>query len=289
MTARVGELWSAVVRWCIDSEQSTRSAGILRILLVILVWARWAKDMRYFQDITPFGFAFMTAFYTATCLMLVGLFTRLSSAAVGILCMTIVYYLGFAVGHEPWTHHHTRLLAHAAMLAAFMPCGKSYSLDRWLEVRRAERAGRSPSPERGNIWALRLVALQLSVMYVFAVIDKLGEGFMSGARMQHYLLHYYTGSDMPDSAWLEPACLAFAWTTIVLEAALAIGMLSSRGRRWLLLPGLFLHGAFYVLLSVSTFSMTVWALYVAYFEPDEVHDAIDRLHGQGGPAINRSA
>ena len=37
-----------------------------------------------------------------------------------------------------------------------------------------------------------------------------------------------------------------------------------------LIPGIVLHGAFYFSLSVFAFSTTMWTLYVAFIEPDEM-------------------
>jgi hypothetical protein len=75
--------------------------------------------------------------------------------------------------------------------------------------------------------------------------------------------------------------IAASAATVALEYALAFGMLHARTRRWLVLPGLLLHAAFYIVLPVRTFSATMFVLYLAYFDPDAVHAVIDRLSGVG--------
>ena len=52
-------------------------------------------------------------------------------------------------------------------------------------------------------------------------------------------------------------------------------------RRWLILPGMALHGLFYVLMPVDTFSLTMWLLYLAYIDTDAVERVIERLGGRG--------
>ena len=101
------------------------------------------------------------------------------------------------LGREPWTHHHTYLLAVAALLIALTPCGRSYSVDRYLAVMRAGHAGLPPPAERGNLWGLRLIVVQLSVLYFFSAFDKTSYAFLSGARLEQIFLWYYAGSDYP--------------------------------------------------------------------------------------------
>ena len=72
-----------------------------------------------------------------------------------------------------------------------------------------------------------------------------------------------------------------AVATVALEYALAVGMLVPATRRWLVLPGIALHGVFHLLLPIGTFSPTVWCLYLAYFDADAVHERIDELSGTG--------
>ena len=50
--------------------------------------------------------------------------------------------------------------------------------------------------------------------------------------------------------------------------------------RYLLLPGLAFHAVIYCTLPVYTFSATMVVLYLAYFDPDDVHGFIDRLQGR---------
>lgn len=253
-------------------EASTRSAALLRICLVLLLWARFAESLTLPR--TP-SVALSAAFFAATALLLVGLWTRLAAAATAATMLALYFGFGVAQGVHAWVHHHHYLLVVAALLVALTPCGRSYALDRWLEL----RAGR-PAPERGPAWALRLVTLQLAAIYLWSAYDKTSAAFLSGARLEQIGMYYYWGSDPPSSPGFH-ACAAIAASLVVLlEAALGLMFLSGRTARWLLAAGALLHALLYVSLPVGTFSATMIALYLAALDPDAVHRALDRLAGR---------
>jgi hypothetical protein len=196
------------------------------------------------------------------------------------------YYGGVVRGIEPWTHHHTYLLAFAAFLCALTPCGRSYSLDRYLSVRKAKETG-SPLPqESGNLWALRLIALQAALIYFWTAYDKTNWTFLSGITLERIFMWNYVGSDYPDFPGFHLMMVVISWITVLLEYAL-IGLLFGRFRKWLVLPGLLFHGLIYILLPVGTFSLTMWALYLSFFDPDKVHALIDEISGNSHKTMDR--
>jgi hypothetical protein len=274
----------AFVGWALHTEASTRSAALIRIGLLSLVWTRWANDMVLFRHLEDGLWPVGLWFFLTTPLALFGFLTRISVPAAASAVLTLVYYVGHARGVEGYTHHHTTLLAWALVWLSFTPCGKSYSFDRWLTVRKAERRAEAPPPERANVWGLRVLALQTAAVYFWGAVDKCNFGFLSGARMAHYAMYYYSGSTaFEDIPGLETGLMLLAVGTVILEFALAFGMLWPRTRRWLIVPGLLLHGVFYMFLSVFTFTVTMWVLYLAYFDPDDVQRFIERLEGGGAP------
>jgi hypothetical protein len=276
-----GGLARRVLAWCVETEASSRSSALLRCGLVVVLWARWAPDLALWQFPSPAEAWLGASFYVSTALMFVGLWTRLATLWAGMTTLALYYVFGVALGHEPWTHHHTYLLAWATFFTSLTPCGRSYSVDRWRALRRAERAGLAPPPERGNVWGLRLMALQLSTLYLFTAYDKTGAAFLGGERLEAYFVRYVVGSDLPRWPGFHALMVAASVATVALEYALALGMLHAKTRRWLAIPGLLLHAAFYVALPVRTFSATMFVLYLAYFDPDAVADVIDRLSGAG--------
>ncbi|RWA66117.1 MAG: hypothetical protein EOQ28_28580 [Mesorhizobium sp.] len=267
------------VAWAVETEGSSRSSALVRIGLAMLFWSRWAGELLLYRDQSPVGLLLAASFFVATVLLFVGYHSRIAAVWTGSIGLEMYSYFGHQLGREPWTHHHTYLLAVAALLIALTPCGRSYSLDRYLAVTRAERAGLPPPAERGNLWGLRLIVVQLSVLYFFAAFDKTNHAFLSGARIEAIFLWYYAGSDYPAGlAWLA-AIVSSA--VVALEYCLAFGLPFRAARRYLVLPGLAFHAIIYVTLPVYTFSATMALLYLAYFDADAVGKVIARLQGAG--------
>ncbi len=272
-------------------QGSTRSLGLLRICLALLVYTRWAHDFQLFREWQPNRIdmptgafiALSIGLYLSTGMMLVGAFSRVATALAGASTLAIVIGVGHLLGHEPYTHHHTWALALGVALLALTPCGGSFSLDRWWALRRADRAGQPPPTEQGELWALPLLGLHVSAIYLYGTWAKLTPGYLSGARMQHYLMTLYTGSDLPQGLLADALIQLSTWGSILIEPLLAIGLWIPRLRRWLLPVGLLFHGFIYWSLPVGTFSMTIAALYLAFLDPDASHRAIDRLLGWGRP------
>jgi hypothetical protein len=273
--------WRRLASWAIDSEGSSRTAALIRIGLVLLIWARFSHELILYNRPSPSGLAFSTSYFVVTTLMLFGFWSRLVVLATAAHLFFLYFYGGYLQGHEPWTHHHVYLLAMATLLLGLSPCGRSYSLDRWLAVQHAKREGRAPPPERGNLWGLRLIVLQLSALYFWTAYDKTDWGFLSGERMERYAMYFYFGSTYPTWPGFHEAMVACAWIVVALEYALALGLPFRRTRSWLIVPGLVLHGLFYVLVPVFTYSATMWLLYLAYLDADWVHEFMEGMEGRG--------
>jgi hypothetical protein len=269
----------ALSDWALHTVASTRSVGVVRIGLALTLWARWASELLLYQHIADGRWPLCIVFFVATTLVLVGLWTRLATLLMAGSVLWLVYYVGHIEGHRAYLHHHTTLLAWSCVWLALTPCGKSYSVDRWLALRRAEREGRPTPAETANLWGLRLLSLQVSAVYFWAAMAKLNLGFLSGARLAQHAMEFYTGSSVIDQGLPGLAFGLVACGTMLLELALALGLHFGRTRRWLVLPGLALHAGFYVLLNVSTFSITMTLLYLTFYDPDAVHRLLDRLQG----------
>ena len=123
-------------------------------------------------------------FYFFTVAMLIGYKSKISTFVVGVLVMFIYRYFWLMLG-EVQVSSHMYLIGMAALLCALTPCDESYSLDRWLAVRRAWQSGHTPPPEQGNLWGLRLIVVQLTMMYFWSAINKIQPDFASGDRLEH--------------------------------------------------------------------------------------------------------
>jgi uncharacterized membrane protein YidH (DUF202 family) len=275
--SRVGDALRGARGWALGSEGSTRPAALLRISLALVLWARFAGELALYRLRSPAEVALALVFFAVSTLMLVGLWARLAAALTAATMIVLFYGFGLYGGKIGWLHHHTYLLMWATILCALSPCGRSLGVDRWRALRRAERGGSPAPPERANLWAMRLCGLQLVVLYLASALDKTDLAFLGGDRLEAILLWTYVDAGLTASPWLRLAAIGGSWFVVAMEYALGLGLLHPRARRWLLWPGLAMHAGFYVLVPVSTFSVTVACLYLAVLDPDAVHRVSSRL------------
>ncbi len=270
--------------WAFRTVGSSRPVALMRIGLAFLLWSRWADEVAPHYAPNLLRPPLAAAFIIATVLMAVGLWTRLAVAATAAVTFAMYFYGALRPAQSSWAGHHSYLLAAVVLLCVFTPCERSFSVDRWLAVRRARRSGAALPPESGNLFGQRLIAIQLSLVYFWGAVEKSHWGYLNGARMEQILMHVYFGSKYPEWPGFHEICVAAGIGTVLLEYALAFGLFFPRPRRWLLPLGALFHVMLYFTVPVSTFSATVILLYLAYLDPDEVHRRIDEVMAPATPA-----
>jgi hypothetical protein len=176
----------------------------------------------------------------------------------------------------------------------FLPVGRRFSLDAWLESFR-ERKERTPA-ELGTRFLPRwkttpwvstaslLVTLNLAVVYLFNVVNKSGAVWRRGETV-HYVLHIdrmITGVAVFFREILPyPLEVALSWAVLSHEALLFALILAPYGRRItrpLAIVGIWLlHGTFGVMMRLGPFSwfMCTWGLLLLTRENWE---ALERWH-----------
>jgi hypothetical protein len=260
-------------------EASTRAVALVRILIILLVLVKWGEDLAFFRNDAP-GLVFLTPLFFGCCaLALIGWRTKAALFGLAALLGLFYFFYGKTLGVHEWAHHHSYMLFFVVALLNAAPCEKSYSVDRWLALRAAERAGAAPPAERGRTWAQNLIVLQMGALYFWTAIDKTEPHFLNGDRLERIFEWSYAGHpaySLLTERWL----LAGGSILVVLvEYFLAYAVIARRFPRATLFLAIGLHVAFYVLLKVDTYSATMIVLYLLYLDPDRVHRAIDRLHG----------
>lgn len=268
-------LWKWFGNQVLFSEGSTRTSAMLRISLALLLWTRWGTDVAPFVDASTLRLLLAASFYASTTLMLLGVYARLSTAWAGATTMAMVFWIG-PQAVEPWTHHHTAVLAIAVALCALTPCGHSYSWDRWRALQRGEPAG-----ESAPLWGLKLVGFHVSTIYFWTAWDKSFWGFLSGDRLEMALHKLYLGSDFVALPGFHTAMMLAAIAVVALEYFFAFGLWVRRWQWWTLPLALGMHAVFFVLLPVGTFTATMFALYLAFLDPDAVHEWLDKMSNGG--------
>ena len=260
-------------------HESAVPSAIMRIALVLLLWDRWASDFLLYKADTPLQYVLYSSYMVATPLLLVGLFTQLAAWWTAATMLGVFYGLGVMGGVESYTHHHTYLLTTFAVLIPLIPSGRALSVDRWWAVRKAERTGQPAPPATGDTWAVPLIGLQLTAMYVWAAYDKFNYAFASGQRLHAIFQWYYGSADPIAIPGFSGLMVASAAVTICGELALATFPWIPKLRLPTLLFGVVFHGMLFMSLPVGPFSATVWAMYLAYLPAADVDRWLRRALG----------
>ena len=209
----------------------------------------------------------------ASIALLVGFQTRVA-ALVFFVCL-----ISFG-RRNPWVLNSGDLLVQVlAFYVLFMPAGLAVSLDRWLK----EPRGLFDFPVRA-IWPLRLVQVQVSILYIAAVWAKVRGTTWNDGTAVSYAFRIEDIARLPVPGFVtDSVVLANLMTFGTLAVELSIGMLVWNRvlRPWVLLLGVGLHLGIDYAVRVGFFSYAVLVAYVAFVPPDAARSFIlgarDRL------------
>jgi hypothetical protein len=201
--------------------------------------------------------------------LIVGFASRLAALVVWVALVSFGR-------RDPWILNSGDLmltvLAFYLMLA---PSGASLSIDRWLGAR--SRFWEFPLR---SLWPLRLIQVQVSLVYFFAVWEKVrGQTWNEGTAVSYAfriedLERFPVPSFITDSLVLSNV-LTFG--TLGMELALAILVWNRKLRPWVLLGGVGLHLGIDFAVRVGFFSYAALVAYIAFLPPDTVSSWVYRL------------
>lgn len=206
---------------------------------------------------------------------------------VGVLCLAVgfktrvaavvvfVCLVSFA-RRDPWVLNSGDLLiivlSFYLMLA---PSGEALSVDRWLRAR--SRFWEFP---RRSLWPLRLIQVQVSLLYFFAVWAKLrGETWNDGTAVS-YAFRIEDLERFPVPGFVTDSLLlanVLTYGTLAVELALALLVWNGKLRPWVLLLGVGLHLGIDYAVRVGFFSYAALVAYVAFIPPETASAWVLRL------------
>lgn len=167
------------------------------------------------------------------------------------------------------------LLRHLGFYLMLAPAGAALSVDRW----RAARDRFWEHPRRAP-WALRLVQVQVSVVYLFTVWLKVqGERWNDGTAVNESLrLGDVARFELP---WqLTDSLLAanlLTYGTLAVELALAVLIWNRAARPYVIGLGVVLHLFIEVTMALGFFSLVMIMAYVAFTTPEAAERAAGRV------------
>lgn len=189
----------------------------------------------------------------------VGLFTRAASVTM------FVAVFSFVERSPSIFNSGDGLLRILTFLLVFMPAGAMWSLD----ARRSRRRG-TPAVVVRPVWALRLVQIQVSVLYASAVWTKVrGGGWTDGTAMSYvWRMGDITRFALPDAiVTSSTASSVVAYLTLAVELMLAVLIWVPSARPVVIGLGVLLHLGIDVTLRIGFFSILVTVSYVAFLAP----------------------
>ncbi len=253
--------------------------GLMRVLAVLVTWSRLGAAMVPHDGMESWGLMVSVLFWVSTSAMFLGLGARVASALTAA-SVYLIYVDHPLFGDEHLHSHHVMAQGLVCLYLALTPCDRAFVLGRPLRW-----------SERGPLWGLHLMRLQLAVMYVGATWEKAYGGWMSGARMEQILMRVFTGSDPLSLPWRALA-FAIANGTVLVEGALALAPLlirSDRARWATYALAVGFHGLVYALTPVSTFSATMAVWWLAILPVEGVHQVVRRLLPDDEPGPRATA
>jgi hypothetical protein len=225
--------------------------------------------------------ALYVALLVASVCLLVGYRTRVASIVV------FVGIVSFEHRAPSIWNSGDGLLRNVAFMLMLAPAGASLSVDRWRRARDRfwEFPARAP-------WALRLVQIQLSAVYLGAVWIKLhAPTWLHGTAVSYASrLEDFSRYPLPAVFSHSPAFSAvMTYWTIAVELMIGILVWNRAARPLVLTLGVLLHVTVGLNMELGFFSETMLAMYLAFLTPtfasacilavrDGVHAMAARLH-----------
>ena len=218
----------------------------------------WTADW-VVSGLTPYG-ALAVLMAVAVALVL-GWHTRIAAVAAAFLLLAIqrrdVYVLNSG----------DLLLRELATYVALMPAGEVWSLD---ARRRGSSSPRAP-------WGLRLLQIQVSLVYLFSVAAKLhGDTWQDGTAvgravqlgdLQRFLIPQSVATSVTISALLT-------YGTLLVEGALVFGLWLPRFRWVVMALGVSIHLGIEATLLIGWFSFAILSTYLAFVPAENLRAAV---------------
>lgn len=219
-----------------------------------------------FQNDQTLQFYFYSVIVAAFCMTL-GFCTRFSCIYVTLALLSMHNHMPFNInGGDAFV----RLMV---MYLCFANCGDCYSVDRWLAVRRS--GGKLPIEAKPG-WALRIIQIQLAIVYMHTFICKVnGQQWWDGTAV-------YFATRLEDLMRLQIPlfdsllfCKLLSWYTLVVEFAMFTLVWIKDLRYFVLASALILHLGIDVAINLPVFEWAFIFALVSFVDPADVRKAFN--------------
>jgi hypothetical protein len=193
----------------------------------------------------------------------VGWHTRLASIAACVLILSFQH-------RDPSAFNSGDMLIRIeALFLALAPSGAALSLDQ------RRRTGIFWSAQMRAPWVIRLMQIQVSVLYLASVRWKLSGAAWPEGTAVAYALRLKDMLIAPVPQWFieNPLLINVAtWGALAVELSLGVLVWNCRLRPWVLLAGVGMHTSIMLTMGVGFFTPAVFVLYLAFISPERVRE-----------------
>ncbi len=204
----------------------------------------------------------------ASLVLAVGWHSRLAAVVVFVLTQSFIR-------RDPFVFNAgDAIVVLVALILALSSCGAAVSLDQ------RRRTGSFWSAQTRAPWAVRLLQVQLTLIYVVSVQAKLaGDTWLEGSAVSYAWRTDGRWAFLPVPEWLAANAFVvntLTWATLIVELAIAVLVWNRRWRFWVLAAGVVMHLAIMINLNFGFFSLAMFVLYLA-FVPSDVAERLPAL------------
>jgi hypothetical protein len=196
---------------------------------------------------------------------LIGFKTR-TALVVALICMVSFHQRNI------WLLSSSEVLMRTIMiLMIFAPAGNALSVDSMLA-----RFKKAPLSREWAPWVLRLIQIQISVVYVWTVWHKLkGDQWMEGTAV-YYATRLSHMTNFPVPVLLDNLFLIklMTWGTLILEFALGTLIWFKEFRKPLIVAGILFHLGIEYMMSIPFFELVMISLLINFVSPEDIRSFV---------------
>lgn len=229
------------------------------------------------------GVILFAVWVAALVLLTCGLCTRVAAILAWVLAVSFHNRI-------PWLLNGGDVLFREGLFYLMLaPAGAVWSMDHFLFRRRLSRqvspafTNAPVSHEAGPAvfippWSVRLIQIQLCLVYLFTGLTKLGEDWLNGQAV-YWVLNDTALTRWPYHRFPVPLsiCRILSWATLLFEIGFTFFLFFRRWRRWLLLGGMVFHLGILLATEVGWFSQITLCWYVIFVPPESLNQFFGRL------------
>jgi len=250
-------LWKGYAAW-INLDRFFTEGGILPWRHVQNSEHQIFSILALAPESRPFVVAVVAAHLAFGLTLLIGLWPRVSALVVYLCAVALMHRNPFI------DNRGDHLFVLVVGLCALMPIGRVWSVQAWLAARRG-----LITPLR-TMWSQRLLALQVSYIYLYAFGVKFrASGWHDGSAIYHTFASPGL-VEWPMEIKSKVILLALSWFTIGTEMLFPILVWNRTLRPYCLVAGILFHAGIEITMRIPVFSTMMMITYASYLTDDEI-------------------